>query len=206
MPKETILVTHGFGGHWLVMLPLCRKLRTMGYNVINWGYRSLWKDNQRHAEALREQVEKLEQDESIERFHLVAHSMGNILVRVMLRDYQPTKLGRIVMITPPNKGSHVATKAATVFGWLSTTLKEIRDTEDSLVNQLDHQIDPDYEVGIIQAMTDLVVHRPATKLEEAKEYILLPGFHSSVLLRQSCAEEVDDFLSQGSFNPESQTH
>lgn len=197
--NDSILALHGFCGDRLVMYPLCRKLRRRGYKVTNFGYRSIWKTIEHHAAKLRKAAEAIEADPGVERFHLVGHSMGSILIRVMLQEYQPEKLGRIVMIGPPNRGSHVATRFAPFFGWLSTTLCQIKDSEDSFVNSLERQIDPDHELGIIQAQTDFVVRPENTRLPEALEYVMLPGFHSSVLVRDACAMQVDHFLQHGAF-------
>lgn len=200
---DSIIVTHGFGGHWLVMAPLVRNLRSSGFKVQNWGYASLWKSIDLHADALLQQIDDLESDPSVNRFHLVAHSMGCILVRVALAKTKPEKLGRIVMLGPPNKGSHAATRFSPYFGWLSTTLTEIKDTADSFVNQIESQIEPEYDVGVIQADRDFVVERPATHLEEAKEYVVARGFHSGIVLSPRCAELVKAFIRSGTFHLES---
>lgn len=196
-PKPALLIVHGFGAHWLVMYPLARRMRSHGYQVTNWTYGSLWKDIPHHADNLCKVVQEL--DESEQEFHIVAHSMGSILVRVMLKEQRPQHLKRIVMIAPPNRGSHQATRFSPFFGWLSTTLTQIQDMPDSFVNRLQHQIPADYEIGIIQAQTDLVVAQDCTHLPEAKEYLQLPGFHSSVLFKERTAEQVDHFLETGAF-------
>lgn len=197
--KQAILVTHGYGGHRLVMWPLCRRLRKLGYRVTNWGYRSLWKDTGRHADAFLGQLRKLEEDQDVETFFVVAHSMGSVVTRAALSKFQPEKLKRIVMIAPPNHGSPIASMYAPLFGWLSKTLIEISDAEDSFVRQLSDQIDPDYEVGVLQAQTDFVVPTENTRLPEAKEYVMLPGFHSSVVFHQRTADQVHNFLQTGEF-------
>lgn len=201
--NESVIVLHGFGGHWLVMHPLARSLRSAGFKVQNWGYASLRKTIDLHAAALAKQIEKQESDPNVERFHLVAHSMGSILVRVALGQMKPSKLGRIVMLVPPNKGSHAATRFSPYFSWLSTTLTQIQDSPNSFVNQIETQIEPEYEVGVVQADRDFVVQRPATYLDEAKEYVIARGFHSGILFSPRCAELVKAFISSGSFSTES---
>ena len=200
---ESVIVIHGFGGHWVVMHPLVRSLRRSGFRVHNWGYSSLWRTIDLHATELVKHIEKLEEDANTPRFHFVSHSMGSIVVRVALSRIRPEKLGRIVMLAPPNKGSHAATRFSPMFGWLSKTLTEIQDTPTSFVNQLQTPIEPDVEVGVIQADLDFVVERTATQLEEAKEYVLARGFHSSILLSPHCAELVKAFLRNGTFQMES---
>lgn len=197
-PKPTVVMVHGYGASPWVMFPLARQMRKLGYNVHNWGYRSLWKDIQHHSARLRKEIEELEASE-LESFHFVSHSMGGILIRVLLETYSPAKLRRIVMITPPNGGSHQATRFSPVFGWLSKTLTQIQDEAESFVNRLNFRIPSCYEVGIIQAQHDLVVAPDCTHLPEATEMLQLPGFHSSVLWRKRTSRFVDRYLQTGTF-------
>lgn len=198
--QETVVVIHGLGGHWAVMHPLCQRLRGRGYHVVNWGYRSFWRDIQAHANDLEELLRTLEADPQVSRIHIVAHSMGSIVTRVLLSQLQPSKLSRIVMIGPPNSGARVATAVAPLIGWISTTVKQITTKPDSYVNQLDAPIDRRYQLGIVKASRDLVVAKRCTELPEAVEYAVLPGFHSSILIRPSLAAGVDRFLQSGSFS------
>lgn len=199
--RQAIAVTHGLGANRLVLYPLCRRLRRLGYHVNNWGYRSFWHGIEYHAERFRKVLLALENDDSIDRFHIVAHSMGNIVTRVALSAIQPKKLNRIVMITPPNRGSPVATMYAPLFGWFSRTLVELADSDDSFVNQIRSQLDPDYEVGVLQAQTDFLVPVEHTQLAEAKEYLMLRGFHSTITLHEDTIRHIHHFLQNGEFAP-----
>ena len=196
---QAIAVLHGFGGHRWLMHPLARRLSSRGFQVHNWGYRSILSDIESHANRFRNLLDSIESNAQVAKFHIVAHSMGSIITRVALRDFQPDKLSRIVMLCPPNRGSHVATRYAPAFSWLSTTLTEIKDTPDSFVNLRAPEIDSRYEVGIIQAKTDFVVNPDATRLESAKQYQVVAGFHSSVIFRKQTATLVESFLKTGSF-------
>lgn len=181
------------------MAPLCRRLRAKGYRVWNWGYRSLWQTIEQHAEAFRVALEECDEDPQVDRLHVVAHSMGSIVLRVALQKYQPQKLKRIVMLCPPNRGSHAAARFSPWMGWLSTTLTEISDHPHSYVNRLNESVDPRYEMGVIRAARDFVVPHESTELGGVREYIQLPGMHSSVVIRAGTAEAVHRFLQQGSF-------
>lgn len=198
--RETVVVLHGLGGHWLAMAPMVRHLRRADFQCVNWGYRSLWMDLDWHATRLRRVLVGLEADPSVDRFHIVAHSMGSIITRKLLQEFQPQKLARIVMLGPPNHGSHAATRLRPVLGWLCKTMTQIADAPDSFVNQLDPQIHPAYQVGIIQAETDYVVARPSTMLAGVHDYVVTRGLHSSMLLRPETSIFVIRFLKSGSFD------
>lgn len=196
--NECIFLTHGYGAHWFVMSPMAWRLRRQGYQVVNWGYRSMWSGVERHAEKMQAKLEALKANDH-DRLHIVAHSMGNVVARLALQHGCPPKLGRIVMLCPPNHGSHVASLYAKLFGWLSPSLRDIRDTQDSLVNRLEEDLACPVDVGIIQANTDFVVKPESTRLACAKDYLMLSGFHSSVVTKRNTAEQVHHFLQNGSF-------
>ena len=201
---QKVLAIHGLGGHRLVMTPLCHRLKRMGYQVQNWGYRSLWTSISQHADAFRDALQAADEDGQVARFHVVSHSMGSIVLRVALQSYQPRKLHRIVMLCPPNHGSTVAAKFSPVLGWLSKTLTEISDHPESYVNRIDEAVDSRYEIGVIRAETDFVVTPESTQMTVVREYVQLPGMHSSIVARALTADYVHRFLQRGTFHPEPQ--
>ena len=85
MHHETIVIIHGFGGHRWLMRPLAGRLQRAGYQTLNWGYRSLFRDIETHALRLRSDLEKLSQQADISRLHVVAHSMGSLVALQILQ-------------------------------------------------------------------------------------------------------------------------
>lgn len=197
--REAVVLIHGLCGHWLAMLPLARKLRQAGFSPINWGYRSIWGDLEGHARGLGQKLLELEQDPSIGSIHVVAHSMGSIVVRQAILNHQPRKLGRVVMLCPPNGGSHVATRLAPVLGPICQTLVEITDLPDSWVNRLPTTLPSMTPVGVIVASDDLVVAPESTHLPGVEQRLVIPGMHSGVLLKAATAEATIRFLRTASF-------
>ena len=152
-----ILLVHGLASAPLILAPLARELRTLGYaNVVNWSYPSVTRTIASHRDRLRAKLEEMASDSAIRQVHLVTHSMGGILARHALAD-QPRLdgLGRIVMLCPPNGGSRVAANIAKVAGWLCTPLGQLSDEPESFVNSLPNDLP--YEVGIVAARRDRVV-------------------------------------------------
>ena len=108
MASEAVILIHGLAAVRLVMWPMAKRLRKCGYQVKNYGYFSISKTIPDHSRRLGEVLEAFENDPAIEKFHLVTHSMGCIIGRHLFAQRPFEKLGRWVMLAPPNRGSHAA--------------------------------------------------------------------------------------------------
>ena len=195
--RDIVVLTHGFMAHRLLLNRLSRRLRRAGWQTRVWGYESLRTSVTQHAERFADLLTELSANERVDRIHLVTHSMGCIIGRMALSLTPQPKLGRFVMLTPPNRGSFVATKTVGIFGRLFPPVAELATTPDSLVNKL---ADPaGVDVGIIAAAKDALVDLESTRLGIPHEHITLPCLHSAVLFRKDAADLVDAFLKTGHF-------
>lgn len=200
-PPPPVLLIHGYAGHRLLWWRFARALRSEGFEPKPWGYRSVWSDIESFAQKLSKQIHAIEEATSVGSFHVVTHSMGGVLLRTALASFpRPVeKLKRIVMLCPPNQGSHAATRLAKLAGWFSPSLPQIADHESSFVNQLPRDFALQREVGLLVAQGDLVVHPEATQLPGLKDQCNVPGMHSAVLMRKDAIEQTIAFLHDGQF-------
>ena len=79
----------------------------------------------------------------------MTHSLGGILVRQYLSRYEISRLGRVVMLGPPNQGSEVVDILGDLqlFRWLNGPAgQQLSTLPDSVPNQLGPAT---YPVGII---------------------------------------------------------
>lgn len=114
MRGRAILVLHGLGASRLWMDNLSRYLREQtGHHVFCLSYPSTLGEIGDHAKTLARVVDNLE---GIDQIDLVAHSMGNLVIRHYLGDQLAAngkvdpRLRRMVMIAPPNHGAVYAEK------------------------------------------------------------------------------------------------
>ena len=181
------------------MKPMQWRFQQLGYATLNWGYKSLRRSIEEHAVDFTSYLVDLEKTTGEARFHIVAHSMGSIITRCTLQFHRFEKLGRVIMLCPPNRGSHMARRASGVLGRRIRTLDEITDCADSFVNQL--PTSTGVEVGIVAASGDLVVASEATGLDDATDLVIVPGMHNSVLFKQGVVDLCAYFLREGRFKP-----
>ena len=198
--KNLVVLLHGLGANRFVMTRLAWLLRQGGFEVDNLGYRSTHGSIESHATRLRGHLARRNNDAEVERIHLVTHSMGGIVARRALREEKPAKLGRIVMLGPPNAGSHVARLFAIPFGRWCPALVELSDEPGSYVNRLEQPAD--LEIGIIAAAADRVVKLDSTMLRCQRDHIVVPGHHGVLPWRRDATEHVIHFLRTGRFHRE----
>ena len=107
MGARVLVLVHGLARTRRSMRPLAREGTARGYRVVNHGYRSTRATIERHAARLREVVARIDAEGATIDF--ITHSLGGIVVRTVLadRDAWPRRLGRVVMISPPNRGSEL---------------------------------------------------------------------------------------------------
>jgi len=195
--RDVVVLTHGFMAHRVLLLRLAGRLRRSGWQTRLWGYESARTSVVRHAERFRRLLDSLAGDDQIDRIHLVTHSMGCIIGRLAIAEDPPAKLDRFVMLTPPNRGSFVATRTVGLFGRLFPPVAELTTAPDSLVNSLAQPTG--MQISVIASRHDALVDLEATRLEVPHEHVTLPCLHSAVLFRRDTAALVDAFLRTGSF-------
>ncbi len=203
--SETVVLIHGLAGSRLDMRFLAKRLRRIGFRVQNWGYWSLSTSIETHAGRLAELLRCLEASESVERIHLVGHSMGAIIIRAALEQYlrsdKDTKIQRTIQLAPPNRGSHVATKLKRWLGWLAPSLSELSDCDESYVNQLGNPArDNRLELAVIAASKDRVIRPDCVQLDGQTDFARIEGHHGILTWYPQTGQLVEHFLLTGRFN------
>lgn len=196
----SVFLIHGLFMTSHVMLPIARHLRRNGFDCFGYDYPTRIHSVEEHGRVLAENLQTFER----ERFHVVTHSMGALLLRSAVA-HSPRlaeRIGRVVMIAPPNKGSDVASFWYDRI-WprrLIVPLEDLRSEADSRIHALPA---PDLEIGVLAAEHDGAVRYPYTFLPTEKDRLVLPSSHTLILLRRDAARAVERFLRTGTFRGDS---
>ncbi len=200
---EVVVLIHGLGANRLLMWPLARWLTRAGYRTVNWSYPSFLRTIERHGTKLHERLALLDAEPSVARIHLVAHSMGCIVTRQALLLGSPRKIGRFVMMAPPNQGSPLAALFGPPLRCCFPAIDQLARRPDSFVNRLPEP--KGIDIGVIAARFDFLVGAANTHLPCQRDYIVVKGTHSLMIFQPSVAGEVVEFLRLGRFTNASRT-
>jgi triacylglycerol esterase/lipase EstA (alpha/beta hydrolase family) len=193
---EAVLVVHGHGAPAFLMAPLCWGLKRRSFDAMIFRYGSLRGSIAGHAERLGDLAEKTIARPDVARIHFVGHSMGAILVRCLISQKPLSKLGRVVLLAPPNHGARLADLGVRLFGARNLAAYELSSRPDSFVNRL--PAIEGVDVGVIAAAWDHIVRRESAHLPGERDFLVLKSLHTLPLHYRTCGE-VAHFLRHGRF-------
>lgn len=203
--RETVVLVHGLYMQGAYMALLASRLSRQGYRTRLFTYPSLRQSLADSALALAARVRSAETPV----VHLVAHSMGGLLLRHLLAGAPALPPGRVVTLGTPHQGSGLAHKLGA--GRLRFMLG--RSLERGLLGDLPSwpagrelgSLAGTFNVGLgrlfgpVPAPADGTVTVVETCLAGMSDHICLPVNHLGMLLSPRVMEQVGAFLATGRF-------
>ncbi len=193
--REVVFVVHGMGRSRLSMGAVAESLERDGYRVVNWGYSSTSMSVPELGDSLAARVAR--DAGHAPKVHFVGHSLGNIVARWAVAYHRPPNLGRMVMLAPPNQGSRAADRYSNAIGWYLRPIGELRTADGSTVRALPGVSGVD--VGIVAGKYDDKVSVDETRLDGARETVVVPATHSFLMYRRDVQRLTRRFLRDGRF-------
>lgn len=213
--KEAVVLLHGLARSNRSMTRMASALTAEGYDVINVDYASTKAPIGTLAtEAIGPALAEPKVRQAT-RVHFVTHSMGGILVRQYLKTLSIERLGRVVMLGPPNRGSEIVDKLDDT--WIFSAIngpagRQLGTRPDSLPNQLGPV---DFDLGVIAGdrsinwinslfiagSDDGKVSVERTKVTGMKAHLVIHATHPYLMKNSRAIRETVHFLREGKFVP-----
>ena len=214
---NTVVLLHGIACSDKSMFTVRRMLEKEDYKVMSIHYASKTKN-------LNDIVDDLYNNELDEAFwkqakkvHFVTHSMGGLVARFYLEKYKDKipkeKLGRVVMLAPPNGGSELADKLCHL--WVYQKFYGPAGQELTTEVQKVHIASPYYQIGIIAGNkkwpyfiarfilpgeNDGRVTVAKTKLPGMTDHMLVSATHTFIMNKKEVHRQILYFLNYGEFD------
>jgi hypothetical protein len=140
-------------------------------------------------------------------YHLIGHSLGNVIIRNGFRSHYREGLKRIVMLAPPNRPARLAQilEDNPLYQWITG------DSGQKLADPVFYEglPVPTVEVGVIagsqghtigfEEANDGVVQVESTKLEGMSDWIVIDRIHTFIMNAEETFEYSKRFIETGSF-------
>lgn len=208
--KPNVLLIHGLLSNPVQMSYMGRQLEDCGFNVHYVFYRSVMKSARENSKVVSDKIQEIGSPE----LHLVAHSLGGLVLAHMFDREDNLPAGRIVTLGTPIKGS-----------WTARSLSENPITSPFIgksLAALSGETLPDWQsshdwgmiagrsnTGLAMLAGGLPAEGDGTVLVEEtfhpaqKEHIIVDKTHTGLLFSKTTAALTADFLMKGQFKPPS---
>jgi hypothetical protein len=213
---ECVVLLHGLGRTYRSMAEMAEALQAADYVIINVDYPSREQPIEELADSvMREGIEGCGRKNAAS-IHFVTHSMGGILVRYFLANNRSDRLGRVVMLSPPNQGSEAADllRDQTLYAWINGPAgQQLGTGADSLPLRLGPV---DFPLGIITGNrpafydrwlaesipgpNDGKVSVVSAKVAGMTDFLVLPYTHTFIMDEPEVISQTIHFLRYGRFH------
>lgn len=209
--RGTVVLLHGLGRSERSMRPLERALAAEGYRVVNLGYPSRDYTVGQLVDTLTAELVRC-CGSAGPPMDFVTHSLGGILLRSYSALHGAERIGRVVMLSPPNKGSQVVDRMPDRLLELILGPASLQLGTDS--TSVPVRLPPvDFDLGIITGAATLnplfsywlpgaddgTVSVEYARVEGAADFLVMPYSHSFIMYREEVIQQVLAFLVHGEF-------
>ena len=192
-----VVLAHGFLGTRGTMQPLAQRLRGDGRAVFTYAFGTFNLASVRlSAQHLAEHLERICEDLDVPRVDLVGYSMGGLISLHAIKFLQAHhRVRRVVTLGTPFGGTWMGAVGVGVFGALSPSVWQVLPGSSFLQELGDAPLPPGIRMRQIHANSDAFCPAPGPqKGVSPRDYLILPGGHSSLVVTRRFYEATLEFL------------
>ena len=211
---DGVLLLHGIARRATSLGRMERAFGAAGYRTLNIDYPARTAAIQDLIEGIVPSVSAFGRE--VAQLHIVTHSMGGLLARGLIARHRPGRLGRVVMLGPPNLGSEIADRLGGLWAYrrfFGPAGAQLVTRQDETLLALLGQVD--YPLGIIagdRSLTPLeswlkLLPKPhdrrvavaRTRLGGMTDHVTLPATHALMMNHRLVIDEALHFVRFGRF-------
>ncbi len=195
--SRPVVLVHGFLGTRGTMLPLARRLQSDGFVTFNYSYGTFQTGSLRaSAEGLIKDLRRIRGELGVEKFDVVAFSMGGLVAVHALKYLQGHEMiDRVVTLGSPFAGTWVGVAGVAALGALSPSVWQVLPGSPFLQELRDAPLHVNTQLRQIHGKSDRFCPAPGPiDGVTADNYILVPGGHASLVVAPHVYDYVRDFL------------
>lgn len=206
MREQMVILVHGLWMNTLALYALDKRIGQCGFAVERYSYATVGTGLEENARRLARRIERVQATA----IHLVGHSLGGVVVLGAVARRPDPRVRRIVLMGSPVAGSAAGRSLARTHPgrWM------LGRSETAWTQRPSPSAPPGVEVGIIAGRlpiglgrllarlpfpNDGVVAVEETRVQGAKDSVLMPLNHTGLLFSSRASRQVCAFLRDGRF-------
>lgn len=196
---ECIIFIHGLGRSSRSFRKMQKYFKNLGYAIVNVDYSSMGHNIEEISELIVKPQLINASIAAFKRVHFVTHSMGGIILRVILGKYiqEFKNLGNVVQLAPPNQGSKRADRA----GWIAKMVySEVLKDLETGPRGICHKLPPvNFYLGVIASNIDGKVKPEEAWIDGMTDSFMVRRFHTFIMKAPEVMEAIHNFITTGKF-------
>lgn len=197
--SECIVFIHGLGRTSRSFRKMQKFFKKMGYAIINVDYSAVGHNIEEIAELIVKPQLLTTSIAAFKKIHFVTHSMGGIILRVILGKYkaQFENLGNVIQLAPPNQGSKRADKS----GWIARLFyrESLKDLETGSRGVCHKLPSVNFNLGVIASNLDGKVKLEEAWVNNMADSLVVRRFHTFIMKAPEVIEATYNFIISGKF-------
>jgi pimeloyl-ACP methyl ester carboxylesterase len=213
---NTVVCVHGFWSHGAGMYLIKRRIeKEFGLRTLIFSYPSVTGALDENAAALSRFIH----EQGVDGMHIVGHSLGGVLALRMLANDSQALPGRVVCLGSPLTGSRAA-EILNAQEWAEEIIGRSLPAGviHEAANEWASHVCAERDIGVIAGNVPLGFGRlvadfdedndgtvavSETRLDGARDHLIMPVSHKGMLVSSGVADQAGSFLKRGEFLRES---
>ena len=212
--QDYVVIIHGMAQSKKSMAKLAKYLESCNYAPIVIDYPSTKHGIENIAKNfVINQIENLDKTKKV---HIIGYSLGGIIARYVVDNYQIDSLGNIILIGSPNKGSEMAKfleNNLLVHKIFGPALKDLRPNSefwDKIKDNVheknvgviagDFSMNPLSSLLVFDGSSDGTVSVESAKIDGMKDFLILHHSHYFLMRNNEILSYIENFLQYGIFD------